>query len=244
MRYLCRLAYDGSHFYGFQRQPKLRTVQGEIESALKRIYGIHITIHSASRTDTGVHALAQCFHYDTDIEIPMDRLRSVIDSQIPEYISLWDLALVSKDFHARYDVVHKTYRYDILNTAEKRIFESNYSLIYRKNLHLEKLQEVCSIFVGKKDYAALMAAGSDKENTVRNIMDVYVEKHGDKVSVFVRADGFLYHMVRIIIGSLLDYNEGRRSIEELKNGLVNKDRTVFRRTAPAAGLYLLDIAYK
>ncbi len=242
MRYLCKVAYDGSHFYGFQRQPKHRTVQGDIEQALKRIYGEHIDIHSSSRTDTGVHALAQVFHYDTDIEIPETKLRHVLDGQLPEEISILSVEKVADDFHARYNTIQKTYRYDIILSKEKQMFKSRYALIYKRDLNIELLKEASKLFLGRQDYKALMASGSDKENTVRDIKAFdLVKESEDKISLYITADGFLYHMVRIIVGALLDYSEGRRTLSELEAGLKNKDRSVFRRTAPANGLYLVDI---
>ncbi len=243
MRYLCSVSYDGSHYFGFQRQPKVPTVQGEIEMALKRIYGENITIHSASRTDTGVHAIDQRFHYDTDTEIPIDRLKNVLDGQLPEQVSIPSVKVVPDDFHARYNVKYKTYRYDIVLSKEKQVFNSRYALVYRRGLDVEKLREAGKLFLGEKDYGALMAAGSDKEDTVRNIMDFKIIQTGDTISIFITADGFLYHMVRIIVGALLDFNEGRRTLIELKNGLAQKNRDVFRRTAPANGLYLIEMVY-
>ncbi len=242
MRYLCKVAYDGSHFYGFQRQPKFRTVQGDIEQALKRIYGKHIDIHSSSRTDTGVHALGQIFHYDTDIAIPESKLRHILDGQLAEEVSILSVKKVPDDFHARYNTIQKTYRYDIVLSKEKQIFKSRYAFIYKKDIDIKLLKEASTLFVGKQDYKALMASGSDKENTVRDIkaFDV-VQEAEDKISLYITADGFLYHMVRIIVGALLDYNEGRRTLSELEAGLQNKDRSVFRRTASASGLYLLSI---
>lgn len=245
MRYLCTISYDGSHFFGFQRQPGHRTVQGEIERALRRIYGEVIDIHSSSRTDTGVHALEQIFHYDTEIEIPESRLRHVLDGQLPEEISVLSLRRVPDAFHARYDTIEKTYRYDILLSKEKQVFKSRYALIYKKDLDIDEMRAASLLFLGKRDYAALMAAGSDKENTVREIKRIeLVQQSSDTISLYISADGFLYHMVRIIVGALLDYCEGRKSLEELQIGLEEKDRTVFRRTAPACGLYLIKINYR
>ncbi len=242
MRYLCKVAYDGSHFYGFQRQPKLRTVQGDIEKALKRIYGKPVDIHSSSRTDTGVHALCQVFHYDVDVAIPIEKLARVLDGQLAEEISVLSVEIVPDDYHARYNTIQKTYRYDILLSKEKEIFKSRYALIYKKDLTIDRLQEATRLFLGKQDYRALMASGSDKENTVRDIKTFEVHQRGENmISLYITADGFLYHMVRIIVGALLDYNEGRRTLAELEAGLQNKDRSIFRRTAPASGLYLSSV---
>lgn len=243
MRYLCGVSYDGSYYFGFQRQPKLPTVQKEIEDALKRIYSQDITIFSSSRTDTGVHALDQKFHYDTNILIPDEKIRYVIDSQLPEYVSIHSAKRVPDDFHARYNVKSKTYRYDILLSSEKQVFNSRYALVYKKKLNLDKIKDLENLFIGKKDYGALMAAGSDKENTVRNILDFSILSFEDKISIFVSADGFLYHMVRIIVGALLDYNEDKKTLKELESGLKNKNREIFRRTAPAHGLYLIKTLY-
>ncbi len=244
MRYLCRVAYDGSYFYGFQRQNKLRTVQGDIESALRRIYGKHVDIHSSSRTDTGVHALDQAFHYDVDILIPEEKLQFIINEQLPEEICILSVILVKDNFHARYNTIEKMYRYDILLSNTKMIFNSRYALIYKKNIDFDYIQKLTNLFIGKRDYKALMASGSFKENTVRTIKKFeIIQKKENLISIYISSDGFLYRMVRIIVGAVLDFNEKKRSYLELEQGLANKDRSVFRRTAPASGLYLEKIYF-
>lgn len=244
MRLLCKIRYDGSDYHGFQRQSKLITVQGEIEAALKRIYHKQIDIHSTSRTDAGVHALSQYFHFDVDPYIEIAKLRRILNEQLPESIDIAELQEVEPSFHARYDCKRKTYRYDVITSKEKQVFMSKYALIYKKPVNYETLEEGLGLFLGKKDYGALQASGADKESTVRHIQDIKIEKTSEGFSLYITADGFLYHMVRIIVGALLDLNEGRRSLPELEEGLKNKDREVFRRTAPASGLYLLEVEYE
>lgn len=244
MRLLCKISYDGSDYHGFQRQSRLITVQGEVEAALKRIYRRHIDIHSTSRTDAGVHALAQYFHFDVEPYIELVKLRRILNEQLPESIDILSLVEVDEGFHARYDCRRKTYRYDVLATGEKQVFLSKYALIYKKSVNYEILEEGLRLFRGKKDYGALQASGADKESTIRNIEAIRIERRNQGFSLYITADGFLYHMVRIIVGALLDLNEGRRSIEELEEGLENRDREVFRRTAPASGLYLLEVEYE
>lgn len=243
MRLLCKIQYDGSDYHGFQRQPRLITVQGEIEAALKRIYRKHIDIHSTSRTDAGVHALAQYFHFDVEPFIEVTKLRRILNEQLPESIDIAELYEVSEGFHARYDSRRKTYRYDVITSCEKRVFSSKYALIYKKAVHYDVIEEGLKLFLGKKDYGALQASGGEKESTVRHIEAIRIEKDEEGFSLFITADGFLYHMVRIIVGALLDLNEGRRTVAELEEGLRMKNREVFRRTAPASGLYLIEVDY-
>lgn len=244
MRLLCKIQYDGSDYHGFQRQSKLLTVQGEIEAALKRIYQKQIDIHSTSRTDAGVHALSQYFHFDVDPYIEIAKLRRILNEQLPESIDIAELQEVEPSFHARYDCKRKTYRYDVITSKEKQVFMSKYALIYKKTLRYEVLEEGLRLFFGKKDYGALQASGAEKGSTVRDIQAIRIEKKAEGFSLYITADGFLYHMVRIIVGALLDLNEGRRTMEELEEGLKNKDREAFRRTAPASGLYLIEVEYE
>lgn len=243
MRYLCKIKYDGSDFHGFQRQPRLITVQGEIEAALKRIYRKQIDIHSTSRTDAGVHALAQYFHFDVEPYIEAPKLRRILNEQLPESIDIEAVREVDGAFHARYDCKSKTYRYDVITSHEKQVFSSKYALVYKKDLDYAGLEEGLGLFLGRKDYGALQASGGEKESTVRDIKAVRIERRDWGFSLYITADGFLYHMVRIIVGALLDLNEGRRTLAELEEGLRKKDREVFRRTAPASGLYLIDVKY-
>lgn len=243
MRYLCKIQYDGSDYHGFQRQARLSTVQGEIEAALKRIYKNHIDIHSCSRTDAGVHALSQYFHFDAEPYIDADKLRRILDEQLPESIHIAELKAVADNFHARYDCKRKTYRYDVIVSRDKQVFSSKYALVYKKEVDYDAIRAALPLFTGKKDYAALQASGANKENTVRDIKYINIEPTEAGFSLYITADGFLYHMVRIIVGALLDVNEGRRSVAELERALSEKDREVFRRTASASGLYLIEVVY-
>lgn len=243
MRYKCTCQYDGSAYSGFQRQKKARTIQGEIEKALKRIYNHAVTIHSASRTDKGVHALAQIFHYDTNIDIDIDKLASIINRQLPKDIYVSTICGVNNSFHARYSVISKTYQYKIITSKAYNVFLKNYYYHYNKKIDLVALNDLATHFIGVYDYKAFMASGSDKLNTVREIYDINFEQLSDSFTMTISGNGFLYNMVRIMMGMFLDYAEGGKTKKCIITQFTAGNRQFFKRTAPACGLYLKQINY-
>ncbi len=243
IRYKCEVEYDGSRYYGLQRQPNFSTVQGEIERALSKVYSRKIDIVTASRTDRGVHATNQVFHFDAPDVIPSNKLLQIINRVLNDDINIYSIERVEDCFHARYSVKLKTYRYDIKLSKQKSVFLNNYYFIYPLELSADSISEIAKMFIGKRDFQAVMARGSDKDNTVRTVFDIYAEDCGDVISVYFTADGFLYNMVRIVMGAILDVIEGKRSIKQLEDGLRVGDRSVFNRTVPACGLYLVDVKY-
>lgn len=243
MRYKCICSYDGSKFSGSQRQLNAVTVQGQIERGLKKIYNQAITIHLASRTDKGVHATAQVFHYDSAAAIDITKLKCVINRQMPPSIRITDVALVNDDFHARYDVSAKSYDYQLSIDPNYNVFESGYCYQYNKPLNLSAMRELASQLIGEHDYKAFMASGSDKQNTVRTLYDITIKQDANRVTISVSGNGFLYHMVRIIVGTLLDYSEGKKPLNHILNHFKNGNRQYFKRTAPACGLYLVNTRY-
>lgn len=249
MRYKCICSYDGRDYCGWQRQgdeensPTIkRSIQSLLEEAISKLYRQSIQIHGSSRTDAGVHALAQVFHFDAEIEIPIKNMLKALNKLLPSDIIINYIEPVREDFHSRYDVVEKTYRY-VVNTGSKNVFSVHYEYSYARRVDVERLQRLIPLFLGKKDYGALMASGSDKTSSVREIKSLKIWGEGEKVFFEITADGFLYHMIRIIVGAFLAYNEGKYSIPEFERALFEKNRNVFSKTVAACGLYLCDIKY-
>lgn len=249
MRYKCVCSYDGRAYCGWQRQGVeensvffKRSIQSVLEESISKLYRENIQIQGSSRTDAGVHALAQVFHFDTKIEIPIKNIIKALNKLLPSDIMINYMELVEDDFHCRYDVIEKTYRY-VVNTGVKNVFSVHYEYQYGRALELSRLEQMIPLFLGKKDYKALMASGSDKTSSIREIKSLKICSEGDKVIFEITADGFLYHMVRIIVGAFLTYNEGKYSIHDFERALLEKNRKVFSKIVPACGLYLCDIKY-
>lgn len=243
MRYKCSCQYDGSSFCGWQRQPRVPTVQGTIEKALQGIYFTPITIHGASRTDKGVHALDQVFHFDAPLEIPLDKLMMVVNRQMPPSVQVTSIERARPDFHSRYDCIGKAYQYQLETQYRPSVFRANYVYHYGRVPDVEAMKDLARYFLGSHDFKAFMASGSDKENTVRTLYQIDFTWEGTLLVMTISGSGFLYNMVRIMMGMFLDYSEQKYSLDRALNAFKKGDRQFFRRTAPAAGLYLTDTRY-
>ncbi len=243
MRYKCTLQYNGARYAGSQRQQNANTIQNEIERALKRIYNDDITIHLSSRTDKGVHALMQVFHYDTEVDISTHKLALVINRQLPDDIHITSAVRAADDFHARYDARRKTYQYKIKTSNVHDVFTYNTVYQYAKPIDIERLNAFAGNFIGEHEFKAFMAAGSDKEMTVRTIYAIEFKEDGDTVTMSITGSGFLYHMVRIMVGMFLDYNEGKKDAPAILEHFKDGNRSYFKDTAPACALYLAEIRY-
>lgn len=253
MRYKCKCEYDGFSYCGWQRQSEFvenkyaiskRSIQRTIENSLKKLYnGRNISIQGSSRTDAGVHAVCQVFHYDTDIEIPLEKIKYALNKILPEDIRVSEIAIVDDKFHSRYNTKYKSYTYSI-NTGEYNVFKSKYMYQYCKEIDLNLIQKSFKIFMQKRDFKALMASGSDKINTVREIYSINYDCVDNKIVFKITADGFLYHMVRIMIGSFIRLNEGQISVDDIEEALKFGHRDVFRYTAPPNGLCLSEVVYE
>lgn len=243
MRYKCTCQYDGRDFFGWQRQPRVRTVQSEIEGVLKTLYGLPISIHGASRTDKGVHATEQVFHFDTDILIPFEKLCGIFNKRLPADIAISAIDMVTEDFHSRFSCIGKTYTYKLDTLQTKSVFDAPYVYLYGQQVELELMIKAAQCFIGTHDFKAFMASGSDKENTIRTIYSIDFSVSRSSVEMRISGSGFLYNMVRIIMGTLINVSEGKLSTADVAAGLASGDRKVFRRTAPACGLYLVETRY-
>lgn len=242
----CIISYDGSQFSGFQIQPKKRTVQGALEKALTTMHkGAHVRIQASGRTDAGVHAKRQTIHFETPYSIPKANWKQALNTLLPGDLFVQDVSFVRNSFHARYDVMEKEYRYYVWNEKEPDVFKQNYAYHFRYNIDMAAVQEACSYIEGTHDFTTFSSAkATTKGSKVRTLFQVTCEKQGSEVEFIFRGSGFLYNMVRIIVGVLLDVGQGRRKPEDITALLGKKDRQLVGETVPPQGLYLWNVKYK
>lgn len=237
------IEYDGKGFNGWQKQPDRLNIQGEIEKAIEEITGEKVDLTASGRTDAGVHSLGQTANFKTDSKIPTEKFAKAINSRLKKSIVIKSAEEVDEKFHSRYSVKSKTYRY-IINNSE------NGTAIYRgleyhvpMKLDYEKMNEAMKYFIGEHDFKAFKASGTSSKSSVRKILDGSVRKEGERVIIEVTGTGFLYNMVRIISGTLLDVGLGKIKPEDIPSIIESKDRTKAGKTLPAYGLYLLQVNY-
>ena len=244
MRYLIKFSYDGSAYSGFQSQKGLETIQEKMEEALTKINnGKKTNIVATGRTDKGVHALAQYGHADIDVNITEKKLKRAMNSNLPADIHVIETKVVSDDFHARYNVKSKTYQY-IINTLEYNPMERNYAFQYNYKLNVEKMKEAIKYFLGEHDFRAFVTDNKEKENCIRKITKASIKEDHGKIIITFTGNGFLRYQVRNMVGLLIKVGEGKLSPSEIKRIIESKDRTKSGKTAPAEGLYLVEVRYK
>lgn len=247
MRYLAKIKYLGTHFHGFQIQPEDRTVMSELSRGLQLALGGECRITGCSRTDAGVHANEFCALIECDCAtVPHDKLPLAVCRYLPTDLSLYHAEPCSSDFHPRYDVVSKEYLYRIINKGVYDPFEYGRAWFVSRPITEEGIslmQKGAEYIIGKHDFAAFMSEGSDVVDTVRDVKYLKIVKFGDLIEIRICADGFLYNMVRIIVGTLLDVAFGRRSPDDIKRIIDSRDRTHAGMTAPPEGLYLNKVTY-
>lgn len=246
MKYLITIAYDGTLFSGYQKQPRERTVQGELEKALKEINGgKKVTAHASGRTDAKVHAMAQKVHFDLDTKITVDKLEKALNSLLPEDIYVKKAEEVNDDFHARFSAIGKEYIY-ILNMGEYNPLERNYVYQHNKKLDVVEMERAMKYLEGTHNFKSFTKADEEKEDYVRTISQTNLirdTKDVNKITLVFVGTGFLRYMVRNIVGTLIEVGEGKRRSEEVIDILRKEDRKVAGKTANAEGLYLKNVFY-
>lgn len=243
-RIKCELMYDGSRFSGYQSQPKDRTVQQELERALWRIHKkTSIKTHASGRTDAGVHAMGQVVHFDTPIMMPAERWARALNGELPNDISVKQTEEVPDTFHARYSVSGKEYRYCLYRTLYRDPFRRVHAHHYPYALDIERMKEAAAHLIGEHDFTSFCSTKSDKENKVRTVTNISFLEQGDDVEIHFAGSGFLYNMVRIMVGTLLKVGSGRLEPGDVAAILKAKDRNRAAQTAPAEGLYLWRVYY-
>ncbi|MDE6020435.1 MAG: tRNA pseudouridine(38-40) synthase TruA [Ruminococcus sp.] len=237
------MAFRGTNYHGYQRQNNALTVQEVVEDAVSKILNTKTTIYGCSRTDTGVHAEKFCFSFKTENQIPIRNFIRGINGYLPKDISVLDCEEMPEDFHARFSCVGKTYLYRIHNSESKDPFSTDMALHYRRPIDIELMKKAAEFFVGTHDFGSFCADCSKKLDTIRTIYQFQIEINENDIKILVKGNGFLYNMVRILVGTLLDINEGRIKLSDLESIMNARDRRLAGRTALPHGLYLHEVYY-
>lgn len=237
------IEFDGSNFCGWQRQPKGRTVQKVIETAISKATGEEIIINGSSRTDAGVHAKEMVANFLTNSTIPGDKFREAVNTRLPEDVSIIKSEEVDSDFHARYSSKGKTYSYTIINRYERLSLGHQYLYHYKYKLDIDKMRKACEYFIGKHDFRGFMSPGSSIKTTIRTIKELYIEQNMDEIKIFITADGFLYNMARIIVGTLIKVGSGKLEAEDIEDIIVEGNRKRAGMCVPPNGLILEKVFY-
>lgn len=245
VRYKAIIAYDGTNFHGFQRQPKGRTVQEEIEKTLTKMASKRIEIHGSGRTDAGVHALGQVIHFDFPYERPLEKMRFGLDTQTPDDIAVKNVELVAEDFHCRYLVKEKTYEFRVDIGKPRSPFRRFYASYYPYPINVEKIQRALPDFLGTHDFTSFCSTGSSVDDKTRTIYEanLQVSEAGNELIFTFRGDGFLYKMIRIMVGTLLKIGNDRMPEDGIPAIIAGKDRNLAGPTAHPEGLYLKEVSY-
>ena len=244
MTYKLTMAYDGTNYHGWQRQKNGITVQEVLEDVLQNIFGIATTVTGCSRTDAGVHARIYVCSFNAQTTIPADKIPFVLNTKLPDDIRAYKCELMRDGFNARFETVTKAYEYKIINAPFQNPLMRNFAWHYPIKLDIGKMQRAAKIIEGKHDFASFCAAGSIVKSTVRNLTELTVTKDGDIITVRAAADGFLYNMVRIIVGTLVYVGCGKLSENDIAELIEKKDRRLSGITAPPQGLALVEVNYE
>lgn len=251
---LLTIAYDGTCFSGWQRQTSVRTVQGVLEEALSKVCRAEIKLNGTSRTDAGVHAIGQRASFTADFGIPVERLPRAVNHLLSagstyrtksSDVRILEAKEMESGFHARFDSKGKQYRYVILNTPEPDLFRRNYVYHIAEPLDIQKMQAAAALIEGTHDFACFQSSGgTPRETTIRTVYQLKVTcKERDEIWIEIAGDGFLYNMVRIIAGTLVDVGLGRKGLTEIPLMLETGRRSMAGHTAPAEGLCLVQVFY-
>lgn len=240
---LLSISYDGSRYHGWQVQKNALSVQEVFQNAVEKVFGERLDVKGCSRTDSGVHAKMYCVSFKTDKNIGTDNVIRALNTYLPKDISVNSCIEADGDFHPRYSVKTKEYEYILYNGKIRNPFLNSYAFQYRYPIDAGYLNEEAQAFVGKHDFAGFCSAHSGAENTVRNVKSFSVRRDGEMIYFNVEADGFLYNMVRIMVGTLLFVSEGKIQKGELKRIIESRNRTLAGKTAPPQGLYLKNVNY-
>lgn len=237
------IEYDGKDFNGWQKQPNKLNIQGEIERAIYNITKEEVNLIGSGRTDAGVHALGQVANFKTNSQISIEKLPLAINSQLKNSIVIKEAEEVNERFHSRYNAKRKTYRYIINNSKCGTAIYRNLEYSYPFKLDAEKMKQASKYFEGEHDFKAFKSSGTSSKNSVRTIYKAIVKQEGEKIIIELTGNGFLYNMVRIISGTLLDVGLGKIQPEEIPEMIESKDRQRAGKTLPAHGLYLVEVKY-
>lgn len=242
-RMKCIISYDGTLFSGYQVQVDKRTVQSELESILEKMHKKPVKVVASGRTDAGVHALGQVIHFDTHLDIPADRWVQALNAMLPKDIAVLSAEPVRENFHARYDAKGKTYKYEIQLSKIRNPLMRHYAYHYPYSIDKVRIEKAITYAIGTHDFSSFCAANTDVKDKVRTIHSIECEIAGDLLTLTYTGNGFLYNMVRILTGTLIEIGTGRREPEEMEQIIAACDRSKAGKTAPPQGLYLQKVYY-
>ena len=237
------IEYDGKEFNGWQKQPNKLNIQGEIEKAISNITKEEIELIGSGRTDAGVHALGQVANFKTSSNIPIEKMTIAINSQLKNSIRIIKAEEVDERFHSRYNAKNKTYRYLINNSESGTAIYRNLQYCFNAKLNVDDMNKASKYFIGEHDFKAFKSSGTSSKNSIRTIYNAEVKKKEDIITIELTGNGFLYNMVRIISGTLLEVGLGKIKVEDIPFIIENKDRTKAGKTLPPQGLYLVKVEY-
>lgn len=238
------LQYEGTKYQGWQKQESTdNTIQGKLENILSKMSGTSVEVHGAGRTDAGVHAKGQVAHFKVDTDMSEVQMLQYLNRYLPEDIGVISLKEAGERFHARLNAIGKIYQYRIINSDIPYVFERRYVHVVEKQLDLQKMRKAADILEGTHDFKAFTSTKKGKKSTVRNIESITIEKNKDEITLTYKGDGFLYHMVRILTGTLIEVGLGERSAESVSETLKSMERKNAGILAPAKGLTLMEVLY-
>ena len=240
---LLTICYRGSAYHGFQVQKNALTVCEVLQDAMQRVLGSRDDVKGCSRTDAGVHASRYCVSFHTQSAMPVERMAYALNCVLPPDVAVLSAREVADDFHARYSCRGKRYVYRIYNAPVRSPFWEGLALYYPRPLDLGLCNAVCAQFVGTHDFAAMCGSKNEQTDTTRTLTACQMRREGDLVLFSVEGDGFLYNMVRILVGTVLAVQEGRLRVDDIPDILTQRRRRIEARTAPAHGRYLDEVFY-
>ncbi|MCI9177762.1 MAG: tRNA pseudouridine(38-40) synthase TruA [Clostridia bacterium] len=238
------IEYDGSSFNGWQKQPNKLNIQGEIEKAIETVTGKKVELIGSGRTDAGVHAFAQVANFKIDSDFPIEKVAIALNSQLKKSICIKKAEEVSEDFHSRYHCHQKTYGYIIDNSKQGTAIYRNLVYHVSQMLDTKAMQEAANYLIGEHDFSSFKSSGTSSKSSVRTIYAAQVLKEQERVIIQLTGNGFLYNMVRIIAGTLVEIGLGIKTPEEMKTILEAKDRQQAGKTLPPQGLFLMQVDYE
>ncbi len=238
------IEYDGKDFNGWQKQPTKLNIQGEIERAIEQITGEKVDLIASGRTDAGVHSLGQIANFKTESKLPIEKFPVALNSKLKKSIRIQNAEEVEENFHSRYSCKQKTYRYIINNSKEGSAIYRNLEYHIPIKLDIKSMEKAIKYFEGEHDFKGFKASGTSSKNSVRKIYKAEIKKDGDRILIELTGSGFLYNMVRIIAGTIVEVGLGKIKPEDIPNIIESKDRTKAGKTLPPYALYLVKVEYK
>lgn len=237
------IAYDGTLYHGWQTQLNKATIQETLENAISIVMKEKIDLTGSGRTDSGVHALGQVANFKAITKIPEDKIKIALNANLPADIRVLDSKDVHMDFNSRFDALDKTYMYQIYNDRVGNPFYAKYSCFIPQNLNIDKMEEALKIIVGTHDFKCFMASGSQTKTTIRSIYEASLTRDKNLIKINIKGNGFLYNMVRIVAGTLIDIGKGLLNISCIDEAFFKSDRSLLGHTAGPEGLFLMNVNY-